>query len=154
MLFQRFGTKDALFFACMQLPRPDLEQALDRAWAHDSVHEGLALVAEAALEYLRAQMPILMLVLAHPRHRDGSWRDDDGHHLLEDARTLHEPFARLLGRARPDMDPAHLTATVGLVVSAVLTRALHEQLGVDHRHDQAQWLGTTIAALGRGFDER
>jgi AcrR family transcriptional regulator len=156
VLFQRFHSKDELFLACMRLPPPALGDALAQALARKSVQAGLVVLGTAALAYLRAQMPVVLLVLAHPKHRDGSWSTHDGHRLLDDARTLHEPFAALLAAhaKRGAVQARNRSAMVGLLVSALLARALHEQLGVEDASDDERWLGQTIAALGRGFATR
>jgi AcrR family transcriptional regulator len=156
VLFQRFHSKDELFLACMRLPPPALGDALARALARKTVHAGLAVLGTAALEYLRAQMPVVLLVLAHPKHRDGSWSAHDGHRWLDDARTLHEPFDRLLAAHVKSgvVQARNRPAIVGLLVSALLARALHEQLGVDDPAADARWLEQTITALGRGFEAR
>ncbi len=156
VLFQRFATKDELFFACMRLPRPQLQDVLARALRRKTLQSGLVLVAEAGLEYLRSQMPVLLLVLAHPRHRDSSHGAGDGHAWLQDARTMHEPFATLLA-THPHCDtvaPGDHSATVGLLVSALLARAMHEQLGVEDRAGEKRWLRGMVAALADGFSAR
>jgi AcrR family transcriptional regulator len=156
VLFQRFHTKDELFLACMRLAPPALDDALARALERKSVEAGLMVLGTAALEYLRAQMPVVLLVLAHPKHRDGTWSTRDGHRLLDDARTLHAPFERLLAaHAKTGAVTARQRAAiVGLLVSVLLARAMHEQLRVDDPTDEAHWLEHTIAALGRGFTPR
>lgn len=156
VLFQRFHSKDELFLACMRLPPPALEGALEQALARKSVEAGLVVVGAAALEYLRAQMPVVLLVLAHPKHRDGSWSTHDGHRLLDDARTLHEPFAQLLAvhAKRGAVQGRHRAAIVELLVSALLARAIHVQLGVDDPAGDGRWLEQTVAALARGFAPR
>jgi AcrR family transcriptional regulator len=156
VLFQRFHSKDELFFACMRLPPPALDDALARALARRSVHAGLVVLCTAALAYLRAQMPVVLLVLAHPKHRDGSWSTHDGHRLLDDARTLHQPFDTLLAaHAKTGAVQARdRAAIVGLLVSVLLARGLHEQLGVEDVSEDERWLKQTIAALGRGFAVR
>jgi AcrR family transcriptional regulator len=73
VLFQRFHSKDELFLACMRLPAPDLCDALEEALTRKSLQAGLMVLGKAALGYLRRQMPVVLLVLAHPKHRDGSW---------------------------------------------------------------------------------
>lgn len=153
VLFQRFHTKDELFLACMRLPPPALEDALEQAQAKKSLQAGLLVLARAALGYLRAQMPVVLLVLAHPKHRDGTWGDHDGHRLLDDAITLHRPFEALLAAhmGKGAAQGRHRAAIVGLLVSALLARAMHEQLRVDDPSADEPWLEQTIAALGRGF---
>jgi AcrR family transcriptional regulator len=153
VLFQRFHSKDELFFACMRLPPPALDDALARALARKSLQAGLVVLGAAVLEYLRVQMPVVLLVLAHPKHRDGSWSAHDGHQLLGDARTMHASFDALL-TARSGKGAAQArqrAAMIGLLISALLVRAIHDQLGVGDGDDDERWLEQTIAALGRGF---
>jgi AcrR family transcriptional regulator len=149
VLFQRFHTKDALFFACMRLPPPALDDALAKALARKSVEAGLVVLGVAALAYLRVQMPVVLLVLAHPKHRDGSWSSADGHHLLGDARGLHRSFDAILAAhaAKGGPPPRQRAALVELLISALLVRAMHEQLGIDDAADDERWLEHTIAAL-------
>ncbi len=156
VLFQRFHSKDELFLLCMRLPPPDLDCALERALARKSLHAGLAVLGAAALEYLRGQMPVVLLVLAHPKHRDGTWGSHDGHRLLDDAVTLHRPFETLLAAhmGKGAAQARHRAAIVGLFLSALLARAMHEQLRVDDPSEDERWLEQTIAALGRGFEAR
>jgi AcrR family transcriptional regulator len=156
VLFQRFHTKDELFLACMRLAPPDLDDALARALERRSVKAALVVLAAAALAYLRAQMPVVVLVLAHPKHRDGTWSARDGHRLLDDARTVHAPFAKLLAAlaARGAVIGGQHPALAGLLVSALLARAMHEQLRVDDPADDTRWLENTISALGSGFIPR
>lgn len=156
VLFQRFHTKDELFLACMRLAPPALDGALARALERKSVEAGLVMLGAAALEYLRTQMPVVLLVLAHPKHRDGTWSTRDGHHLLDDARSLHAPFERLLAAHTKTgaVTGRQRAAIVGLLVSALLARAIHEQLRVDDPADDVHWLEHMIAALGRGFVPR
>jgi AcrR family transcriptional regulator len=153
VLFQRFHSKDELFLACMRLPAPDLCDALEDALARKSLQAGLLILGKAALAYLRGQMPVVLLVLAHPKHRDGTWGDHDGHRLLGDAITIHHPFDALLAAhmSKGAAQARHRTAIVGLLVSALLARAIHEQLRVDDPAEDERWLESMIAALGRGF---
>jgi AcrR family transcriptional regulator len=153
VLFQRFHTKDELFFACMRLPAPTLDGALEGALARKSLAAGLLVLGTAVLAYLREQMPVVLLVLAHPKHRDGTWSVHDGHRLLGDARTIHSSFEALLAAhsAKGAARPRERAALVELLVSALLVRAIHEQLGVDDSASDERWLEQTIAALSRGF---
>lgn len=156
VLFQRFHTKDELFLASMRLPPPELDHALARALDRSDVDTGLVILGAAALEYLRAQMPVMLLVLAHPKHRDGSWSTHDGRRLLDDARTLHQPFDRLLAEhaRRGGVQVRSRAAFVELLVSSLLAKTMHEQLGLDEPSDDTRWLEQLVTALSRGFAPR
>lgn len=144
VLFQRFKTKDALFFRAMRLPRPDLAEALARVESLGTV-EGLTALATAAMRYLRGQMPALLLVLSHPAYLSRTPPAD----VLMDARALSAPFAQFLSRRRsPPADPG---AVVELILALLLTRTIHEAMGVQSRRGTAAWLRRTIGALAAGF---
>lgn len=64
VLFQRFSTKQDLFFAAMIPPPADLS----RIFEHSEV-QGQALIEQitfAMLDYFRALMPVLIPVMSHP----------------------------------------------------------------------------------------
>jgi len=67
VLFQRFTTKEDLFFASMIPPAADIDQLL-----HDSRLEGRELLEKitfAMIDYFRATLPILLPLMAHPKFR-------------------------------------------------------------------------------------
>src|SRR5258708_23861221 len=67
VLFQRFTTKDELFFAAIIPPSASLNQLF-----RDSRARGRALIEKvtlASLEYCRATLPLLLPLIAHPAFR-------------------------------------------------------------------------------------
>jgi len=64
VLFQRFSTKEELFFAAMMLPSIDLNELLRRPKL-----QGIALfekVVLTMLEYFRKTLPVLLPLMSHP----------------------------------------------------------------------------------------
>lgn len=150
VLFQRFGTKEELFFRAMRMPSPQLEAALQAAEEAGSQHEGLHILAMAVLDYLREAMPIILMVFSHPardlRLQQGS---DQAHLFLGEATGLHQAFRRVLGIEEPDspLQPA----MVGILASVLLARAIHEQIGFVDQTETETWLSSTLAALEEGL---
>ncbi len=64
VLFQRFRTKEELFFAAMALPAADLARLMREG--RGTGLAGLQRLARAMTGYFRASMPVLVPLLAHP----------------------------------------------------------------------------------------
>ncbi len=151
VLFQRFGTKDELFFRAMRVPRPDLTDALRRADRAKTLRQGLGVLALAALDSLREAMPITLLVVSHPARED-RLRAGSGQApaLLEEALGLREAFRSFLGgRGLELADPG---PWIGVLMATLLTRALHEQVGMADPAGTRRWLGEALAALDTGLE--
>lgn len=157
ILFQRFGTKDELFFASMRLPPPNLENALLEALDSAHVEQALLILARATLDYLRHNMPAVLLVLAHPDYRQGpASAGRRSHALLMDAQVMRGGFEQILARYQQtdEVTPNDHQYLVSVLISTLLARALHEQIGVNQSADGDPWLAETIAALAKGYAGR
>lgn len=154
ILFQRFRTKDELFFASMRMPPPRLEDAKTRALASAHVDKALLIFATAVLEYLRRNMPAVLLVLAHPQYRSQSESTSHrSHDFLLNAQSMHggfdaifEQFARSGGASRKDLQQLS-----EVLISTLLARAIHEQIGVNNVGDSKRWLRGVIKTLEMGY---
>lgn len=154
VLFQRFGTKEELFFRAMRLPAPSLAQALASALRAKTHLRGLYLLASSALDFLREIMPAVLLVLSHPaqsaRLKQGS---NQAGAMLAEASELHAAFRKYLEAVAERgwvtaRDPA---AVIGILVSTLLSRAIHEQIGFADPADTQQWLEEALAAIDQGL---
>lgn len=150
ILFQRFGTKEELFFRAMRMPAPNLDVALAAATPDRSQRESLHILGMAVLAYLREAMPIILMVFSHPareeRLQQGS---DQAHQFLGEAAGLHQAFRQVLGVRGADspLQPA----MVGVLVSVLLARAIHEQIGFVDQAETETWLSSTLDALEEGL---
>jgi AcrR family transcriptional regulator len=150
LLFQRFHSKDELFFASMRLPPPNLDGPLQQALQKPGFEQAVLHLSRAALDYLRTQMPMVLLALSHPAGRDAG----QAHHLIASSRSgLSDAFGQLLtshpGAGRGTR--RHKDAIVITLISTLLTRALHEQLGLDDAGRAGAWLKRVVAGLSAGF---
>ena len=143
VLFQRFGTKDELFFAAMRLPAPDFDESLRRAETA-SPREGLVELAIAAGEYLREQMPIVLVVLSHPIFRRDSPSPGE---LLNGALPLRRGLERFITERIAHPNPR---AATELLVSTLLADAFHRAIGIPVERDEKAWLDGLLTAMGIG----
>ena len=156
VLFQRFGTKEELFFRAMRLPPPDLEHSVRRAMRAKTRQQGLLTIALATLEYLRDAVPVLLLVISHPASRD---RLKQGSHtaqyLLEEAFGIRGAFQVYLesrgdgGRIQAD----DASSMIGILIPVLLVRAMHEQFGISDPKETKAWLRATLRSLDRGWPD-
>src|SRR5436190_15233272 len=66
VLFQRFGSKEELFFAAMTPPAPDLAGLLTRENPADPAETRMERIATGLLDYFRQLGPVLASLSAHP----------------------------------------------------------------------------------------
>jgi AcrR family transcriptional regulator len=66
VLYQRFGSKDDLFFSAMHPTGPDLEKLLGPRHPPDDAHDYLRTVTVRIGEHFAAVIPLALRVLMHP----------------------------------------------------------------------------------------
>jgi AcrR family transcriptional regulator len=66
VLYQRFGSKDDLFFAAMHATGPDLEELLGPADPPDDAHAYLRIVVVRLGRYFAGVIPLALHVMTHP----------------------------------------------------------------------------------------
>jgi AcrR family transcriptional regulator len=157
ILFQRFGTKDELFFASMRMPPPHLEAVVAEALGATHVAQALLILARAALDYLRRNMPAVLLVLAHPDYRTRSAPlSHRSHDFLLDAQSMHGGFNQIFEhyKGTDEVSQNDHDQLVGVLISTLLARAIHEEIGVSRAADSEPWLSRTIGALAKGYAGR
>src|ERR1019366_9961665 len=67
VLFQRFSTKEDLFFAAMIPPPVDLSELFRRQ--HADGYQAFSAVTLAMLDYFRATLPVLITLISHHSFR-------------------------------------------------------------------------------------
>ena len=150
VLFQRYGQKKALFFKAMRLPAPDFTEAIEASSRCVHHHQALLILATSALEYLRSVMPMVLLVLSHPSNQEVfQFHEGQAHELLFEAFGISQIFREFfheqvrIGNLR-ERDYATVT---GILFATLLTRALHEQIGLDRKKTAQAWLETVVKVL-------
>jgi AcrR family transcriptional regulator len=151
VLFQRFGSKDDLFFRAMTPDPPDLE-ALMGPYPPRSARADLKRIADRLLEYMVSLMPTLLHVLAHPgleRERMVTWHR--GLPFMVLVGSLTDRFKRLRHDGHVGkIDPA---ASARAFLAAIHSAAMID-LMTGGAHDRGPMLDGLVDVLWSGFSPR
>ncbi|HTT64996.1 MAG TPA: helix-turn-helix domain-containing protein [Bryobacteraceae bacterium] len=151
VLFQRFQTKEDLFFAAMIPPPADVHRLL-----HYPRFTGRALLEKitcAMIEYSRDTLPVLLPLMSHPafRFEEFAKRHPDSPMFL-----LRRQLVEFLARERQAgrlgaVDPG---AAALLIWSAAHAIPFFERLGAHGGHFDPKIVRRMVRALWDGFDPR
>lgn len=144
-LFQRFGTRDKLFFAAMMPPPFAAEDLVTRATAEaGEPRAALASIARGALVYFREVIGTALVLMSHPGIRleeaaRAHGEDNPGNRIIRALEVWLRSEARA-GRIHcPDPQ-----ASADLIVLALHSVALFEHLGI---YDKASGNARALAAI-------
>jgi AcrR family transcriptional regulator len=144
-LFQRYGTRDKLFFAAMMPPSFAAEELVTRAAAEAGTpREALGVIAARALVYFREVIGIALVLMSHP---DFKLLDIAKAHGGENpgARLIHAMKDWLADEAAAGRihcpDPL---ASADLIVAALHSVVLFEHMGI---YDKATGDARAVAAV-------
>jgi AcrR family transcriptional regulator len=130
ILYQRFGSKDDLFFAAMRPTGPDIDELLGPADPPDDAHAYLRRVAVRIAQYFAEVIPLSLHVTTHPSFRRDTFARA---HPLPSA-VIRDALAKRLSSlaTRQRISPRSPAAAARLLVSlahdwALGHALLHEQ---------------------------
>ncbi len=150
VLFQRFGSKQTLFFKAMRMPAPDMSEAVALSLRTDDPEKALLVLATAALDYFRSIMPIVVLVFAHPSSKELFRATEvQAEELLDASFGVNQSIKIFFERQveNHNLRQRDYETLTTILLSTLLTRALHEQIGVDKSESAQSWLKTIIKVL-------
>lgn len=155
VLYQRFATKDELFFAAMLPPPPDLGVLLgDEADAERGAEAHLAEIAERLLGYFEEVAPLILHVVTHPAFRPRTLaraHDQVLHAELGEALAARIAALGRRGLAAPD-DPR---AAAEALVAAVHSMAMfHVHAGAHAGPPDHGRVRRLVHVLWRGLEPR
>ena len=149
VIFQRFSSKDELFFAAMIPPAASLNDVIRK-----SRSRGRALMEEvtlAMLEYCRETLPVLLPLMMHPAFRFEEFAQkhpDSPMTALRRELTAFMVQQKQAG-AIGDVDPG---AAALLVWGTAQTVAFFERLGAHGGRFDAEMIRRTVRCMWRGLD--
>jgi AcrR family transcriptional regulator len=153
VLYQRFSSKDELFFRAMLPEVPDV-QAFVGAYSPQNAFDDLVAIAERLAAYLRTFMPILLKVLAVPDvqiERLQAWHEQLPFIPIADALT--ERFRRLNADGLTGGGDPHAYAVS--LMSLVHSLAFFEILTSHQVRDQRQAnVRAMMSILWKGLEPR
>jgi AcrR family transcriptional regulator len=128
ILYQRFASKDALFFAAMHARGPDIEELLGPEDPPDDANKYLRTVLRRLGEYFAEVIPLALRVMMHPSFDPASLSNTTPGGPAELREGLARRLASLARRGR-------LEASDEVVVARLLLSLAHDwALGVAFAH--------------------
>ncbi|MES1025083.1 TetR/AcrR family transcriptional regulator [Gloeocapsa sp. BRSZ] len=149
VIFQRFGTKEELFFAAMVLPEAQLEVMFNVQPGKKQVTTNLKLISLQIVSYFREVMPVFLSLISHPSFNMQTFLQ---HHTMPAMQIGNELTAYLtaeLNLGRIYTDNAAVTATV--LLSHLHNLVLSETIGAHQPIDTDRAISDAIAVLWNGL---
>lgn len=154
-VFQRFKTKDELFFAAM-IPAlqdgPD-EELFEQAEGEPDALTALEAISLGLMGYYRDLMPLLVLLITHPSFDHDQFLERHPHMPTNVLQEKLVQFFRAR-EARGELSVADPEATAETLIAALHSFALMEQLGAHGGHMSEQKVKTCVRSLWDGLFNR
>jgi AcrR family transcriptional regulator len=148
VIFQRFGTKEDLFFAAMVPPEAQLEAIFSIQPGEKHVTENLKSASLQIVAYFREVMPVFLSLISHPSFDLQSFLK---RHAMPGAQLVNKLTEYLnleaeLGQIRKDN-----VAVAAVLISHLHNLALSETIGSHQPMDTERAISDTIDALWKGL---
>jgi len=150
VIFQRFNTKEALFFAAMVMPSTQIDKIFDLVQpGQKSVATNLELLSLQILDYFREVMPVFLSLLSHPASNKQTLLESHTMPGIQLSIKLTEYLNAevQLGRIRTD----NVTAVAGLLLAYLHSLALSENISSSQSMGTENAISDAIVALWTGI---
>ncbi|KAB8330766.1 TetR/AcrR family transcriptional regulator [Scytonema tolypothrichoides VB-61278] len=149
VIFQRFGTKEDLFFAAMVLPEAQLESIFNVEPGKKQVSANLKSISLQIVSYFREVMPIFLSLISHPSFDMQTFLQ---HHTMPAIQLSNKLTEYLnseadLGRIHKD----NVAAAASILLSHLHNLALSESIGSHKPIDTECAISDAIKALWKGL---
>lgn len=149
VIFQRFSTKQALFFLAMVPPPAQLDAIFCIQPGEKQVISNLESVSLQIVVYFREVMPIFLSLVSHPSFDMQTFLQ---RHIMPGMQIVNRLIEYLnaeseLGRINRDSVPA----TASILFSHLHNLALSESIGAHQAIDTERAISDAIAALWKGL---
>ncbi len=154
-IFQRFKTKDELFFAAMIPALQDGPDAalFDRVEKEPDALKALEVISFGLMDYYRDLMPLLVLLITHPSFDHDQFLERHPHMPIN---VLQERLVQFFSarEARGDLRVADPDATAETLIAALHSFALMEKLGAHGGQMSEQKIRACVRSLWDGLSNR
>lgn len=149
VIFQRFNTKEDLFFAAMALPEAQLEAIFNVQPGEKEVVTNLIAMSLQIITYFREIMPVFLSLISHPSFNIQTFLERHTMPGMQLSNKLTEYLnaEAQLGRINKD----NIAAAAGILLSHLHNLALSETIGSHHPIDTERAISDAIAALWTGL---
>lgn len=152
VLFQRFGTKEGLFFAAMVPPAAELDDIFSVVPGKKSVAINLETIGIGILRYFREVMPIFLPLVAHPAFDLQTFVRQHEVPATTITQRLHD---YLIGESKKGrVDEKQAVGVVQLLVSFVHNLAIAEFVGASDPKNASSAIRQVISAMWHGLRVR
>lgn len=152
VIYQRFGTKEDLFFAAMVPPQAQLKAMFDARPGQHSVTVNLILISSQIVAYFCEIMPVFLILISHPSFNMQTFLQKHRMPAMQIERELlaYLSAEAVLGRIRTD----GIDATTKILISHLHHLALSKTIGIQGSVDTQQAISDVIDLLWQGLDPR
>jgi AcrR family transcriptional regulator len=149
VLYQRFASKDDLFFAAMRPHGPDIDKVLGPPEPPDDAHAFLRAVVVRIENHFAEVIPLALRIMNHPSFDDGSIARS----RPTGAEVLREALAQRLASlsSRKSIRPTSVTTTARLLVSLAHDSALGNAMSPMNPSQRARLLREMVDSLWEGL---
>lgn len=152
VIFQRFGTKEDLFFAAMVPPQAQLKMMFDAHPGQRSVQANLNLIGSQIVAYFCEIMPVFLTLISHPSFDMQTFLQK---HRMPAIQIEQELLAYLSAEAKLGrICKEGIDATTKILISRLHHLALSKTIDVQSSMDTQQEISDAIDLLWRGLVPR
>lgn len=152
VIFQRFGTKEELFFAAMVPPKAQLKTMFEVVPGRGPVVENLNLIGRHIVAYFREIMPIFLTLTSHPSFDMSKFLQ---HHRLPATQIKQALLDYLSAEAMlRRICPESIEATTDVLISHLHHLALSATIGGQVSTDIPKAIAEAINLMWRGLAPR
>ncbi|MBE9032631.1 TetR/AcrR family transcriptional regulator [filamentous cyanobacterium LEGE 11480] len=149
VIFQRFGTKEALFFAAMVPPTAQMEQIFSVQPGTQSVVKNLNIISDGIVAYFREIMPVFLALIAHPAFDLPTFLQNHTMPAAQISQRLTEYLRAEAALGR--IQPADIPATVEILRSHLHHLAMSETIGAHQTNETKKAIQAAVKLLWQGL---
>jgi AcrR family transcriptional regulator len=149
VIFQRFGTKNDLFFAAMVPPAAELDTLFDIVAGRGSVVENVERVGVRLLDYFMEVMPVFIPLVSHPSFDLTTFQQRHALPAMQVGQRLTEYLAAEARHGRVRQGSPQAAAT--LLISHLHTLALMASIGGHSPAETRQGVKEAVEVLWAGL---
>jgi AcrR family transcriptional regulator len=148
VIYQRFGTKEDLFFTAMKLPDARLDAIFHIQIGEGDVVENLECVSLQIVDYFREVMPVFLTLISHPSFNMQSFLERHRAPAIQLSERLTDYLMgeSKLGRVRK----GNVAITIDILLSHLHNLALYETIGAPKTEVQLV-VADAISVLWKGL---
>lgn len=150
VIYQRFGTKEDLFFASMKVPEAQLDSIFDIQPGKGEVVKNLEYMSMQIIDYFREVMPIFLTLISHPSFTMQTFLVQHSVPAMQLSEKLMDYLTTEsnLGRVRKDK----IAVAINVLLSHLHNIALYESIGISESTKIHHAVADALLVLWEGLN--